>query len=292
MMARQSRAHSRSRGGPTRSRTSYRTGTIEIFTRPHQNPYLRVVGWIVRFRAELTLLFIVGTPIVVQWWRTRPVSREPGTVVPPPAEPVTVLGPDEIAIGWIVVLAVVMALPATRRYVCRRFWAVTDRHRMRACFVQTRTMTHDGKQPLLLWSRPSPIGERVRVWLPAGMSVKDIEQVTDRMAASCWARTARVTPSRSQAALVVVDIVRRDPLVIDEFTPAGVDDLDPDDYVDPDHEGTVVALPSRDALASRKATTTSAGDRPTRTPPATGRTSGKSAQARQPADDEDADPSL
>src|SRR5205814_1396088 len=65
---------------------------------------------------------------------------------------------------------------------------------------------------ILLWSRPSPIGERVRVWIPAGLSVKDIEDDTQRLATACWAREVRITPTRHQAALVIVDIVRRDPL--------------------------------------------------------------------------------
>ena len=73
-------------------------------------------------------------------------------------------------------------------------------------------MTYDGKLPYLLWSRPSPIGERIRVWLPAGLSVKDLERSTDALAAACWARSARFTPVRGQAALVVLDIIRRDPL--------------------------------------------------------------------------------
>jgi hypothetical protein len=123
-------------------------------------------------------------------------------------------------------------------------------------------MTHDGKLPFLLWSRPSPVGERVRVWLPAGLSVKDLERVTTETAAACWASEVRLTPNRRQAALVVVDVIRRDPLTGDALTPQVVDDLDTDrpdvagqaDLVEDDATGTdgfgtvVPLLPPRSTL--------------------------------------------
>jgi hypothetical protein len=130
---------------------------------------------------------------------------------------------------------------------------------MRACFVQTRTVTHHGRLPLLVWSRPSPVGEKVRVWLPAGLSVKDLERVTAETAAACWAADVRITPTRQQAALVIVDVIRRDPLTGGALTPQVVDDLTPADTFDgtdgPDDDqistgtgGTVVPLPSRTTL--------------------------------------------
>jgi hypothetical protein len=130
---------------------------------------------------------------------------------------------------------------------------------MRACCIQTRTMTHHGKLPLLVWSRPSPVGEKVRVWLPAGLSVKDLERVTAEIAAACWASEVRITPIRSQAALVVVDVIRRDPLTGGALTPQVVDDLHPDDphdwadgsednHGDTGTGGTVVPLPARATL--------------------------------------------
>ncbi|MEU6701333.1 hypothetical protein [Pseudonocardia sp. NPDC046786] len=200
------------------------------------------------------------------------------------------LDPADTALVWGFTTVLVVGIPASRRYLLARCWAVTTRHRMRACFGQTRTMTHDGRMPLLLWSRPSPVGERVRVWLPAGLSVKDIDQVSDRIAAACWARISRVTPVRAQAALVVVDVIRRDPLTVAEIIPTGMDDLD--EYTDTDDGGdhrdggNVVALPSRDTV---RPPTTTGQPRAEKRPPRTG---GKNAPARTPADDEDADPSL
>jgi len=130
-----------------------------------------------------------------------------------------------------VTVAVVLAIPASRRYTVRRATAVIMRHRMRACFLQTRTWTANGRLPFLMWSRPSRVGIRVRVWLPAGLSVNDLERIIDELGAACWAREARITAVRGQAALVVVDIVRRDPLGGSlPLTPPVVNDLDVDGY--------------------------------------------------------------
>ncbi|MFC4942355.1 hypothetical protein [Pseudonocardia sp. GCM10023141] len=218
---------SRPRTG-TFGRSSRRTGTVEFFTRPESNPVLRVLGFLIRMRAELTLIAVIITAIVM----LRPH-----------------VGPD--ATLWIIggTTAVIVIVPASRRFTQRRLWCVTTRHRIRAAFAQTRTMTHNGRMPFLLWSRPSPVGERVRVWLPAGMSVKDIENVTAELATACWARDVRVHPNRAQAALVIIEIVRRDPLSTSALiTPSVIHGLalDPDDFID---DGTVVPLPSRNTVA-------------------------------------------
>ena len=101
------------------------------------------------------------------------------------------------------------------------------RHRMRACFLQTRTWTANGRLPFLVWSRPTPVGVRVRVWLPAGLSVNDLERIIDEIGAACWAREARIIPVQGQAALVWVDIIRRDPLGAQRpLSPPVVDHVD------------------------------------------------------------------
>ena len=240
-MARTSRARRPRSGRTTRTRTSARTGVIEVFTRPEHSLIVRLLGLIVRLRAELTILAVLLT---ARFWAWPRLSDRLGHTMALLATTALILG--------------VLVVPASRRYLGRRWWSITTRHRMRACFLQTRTMTHNGKLPYLLWSRPSPVGERVRVWLPAGLSVKDLERVTQETAAACWASDVRITPTRSQAALVIMDIVRRDPLTGDALTPAVVDDLDPDQGSDPfdlddpyeatGTTGVVVPLPQRSTL--------------------------------------------
>jgi hypothetical protein len=252
-------ARTRSRGS-ARSGRSGRTNkahaltpTVEFFTRPQQHLFWRVLGFLVRARAEI----IIATTLLVvfvqlQVWLTP--SPEDETIVSPDATPVIadeppLLEPPHIAL--LIMLGgftALLVIPASRRFLIRRVWCVITRHRMRACFVQSRTMTLDGRMPFLLWSRPSPVGERVRVWLPAGLSVKDIEDDGERLAAACWAHEVRVTPTRHQAALVIVDVIRRDPLATRTvLRPAVLDDIDGDDTTPRSRNGTA-PLPDRATL--------------------------------------------
>ncbi|GAA1181001.1 hypothetical protein [Pseudonocardia alaniniphila] len=250
-MARTRQGHTRGRLGFGRrsGRTTPAMGAVEFFTRPEQNIIWQVLGFIVRARAELTVLTVLVVASVV--------LREE-------------IGSDAAFYVLTATTCVVFAVPASRRYLIRRAWCVTTRHRMRSCFAQTRTMTHDGRMPFLVWSRPSPVGERVRVWLPAGLSVKDLERVTAELATACWAREVRITGSRSQAAYVLVEVVRRDPLGSNlVLTPDVIDDVDTD--VDDEIDGTVVPLPDRASLApvpTAEPATTS-GPRPARKTPTT-----------------------
>jgi hypothetical protein len=225
---------------------------VEFFTRPEQHIFWRVLGFLVRARAEL---FLATTLLVVfvqlQAWLTP--APEDETIAPPQAAPVTVDEPPLLESPHIALLimlggfAVLLVIPASRRFLIRRVWCVITRHRMRSCFTQSRTMTLDGRMPFLLWSRPSPVGERVRVWLPAGLSVKDIEDDGERLATACWAHEVRVTPTRHQAALVIVDVIRRDPLAARTvLRPAVLDDIDGDDR--PTRNGRTAPLPDRATL--------------------------------------------
>ena len=103
-------------------------------------------------------------------------------------------------------------LDVARRYLLRRALAVLTRHRLRAVFVQRRVMNWTGNVPILLWSRPTPVGERVWLILRAGIDADDVERNLGHIAAGCHARTARVTAHRSVSSIAMVDVIRRDPL--------------------------------------------------------------------------------
>jgi hypothetical protein len=106
----------------------------------------------------------------------------------------------------------VFALPQTRRYTVRRAWCVITRHRLQRVFYETRMHTRSGRLSLILWIRPTPVGERAWVWCRAGICAEDLEAHTPEMAAACYAREARVAKSPRWAQLVTVNIVRRDTL--------------------------------------------------------------------------------
>jgi hypothetical protein len=221
-------------------------GVVEIFTRPDYHPVTRVVGWIIRYRAELSCIAVLVTAALILRGQ---------------------VGPDWATLILVGVAAIVFAIPASRRYVTRRVWCVHSRHRARSCFLQTRTMTYDGRLPFLYWSRPSPVGDRVRVWLPAGLAVKDIDNVCDELATACWARSARVEASRRFSQLGVIEIVRRDPLgAADVITPAVLDGMPTDAGTG---DADVVPLPDRSTLPTPLPTPVRDGPatRPTRRSP-------------------------
>ena len=116
-------------------------------------------------------------------------------------------------------LAAIIGAPAaygrTRRAVLSAFWCFTVRHRLRMCFAAFIAHNRQGTLPFILPARPTPAGERVWVWLRPGLSLHDLEQPgqIQKLAVACWANEARVTrASRKYAALIRIDITRREPL--------------------------------------------------------------------------------
>jgi hypothetical protein len=109
-------------------------------------------------------------------------------------------------------LAPVVIWPRTRFWILGIFWLLVTRHRLRQYFLQCGAYNRSGRLPWLTLSYPTPVGERVWVWLVAGLSLPDFESDTAQIAVACWARDCRVGRSRRLAGLVWVDIVRRDPL--------------------------------------------------------------------------------
>jgi hypothetical protein len=89
------------------------------------------------------------------------------------------------------------------------------RHRLRLCFAAFIATNRQGSLPLILPARPTPAGERVWVWLRPGLALTDLEAEgqVQKLAVACWANEVRVMrASRRYAALIRVDITRREPL--------------------------------------------------------------------------------
>lgn len=126
--------------------------------------------------------------------------------------------------GWLRAVEVLAAvLSALGRGVVALVWCLLVRHRLRVCFtafIHAAGSNHAGNPPLVLWARPTPAGERVWVWLRPGLALSDLEGRTDKMAVACWATDVRVLRGQSSyAALVQVDVTRRDPLRATVFSP-------------------------------------------------------------------------
>ena len=74
-----------------------------------------------------------------------------------------------------------------------------------------------GRLPLILWTRPTKVGERTWVLCRAGICAEDFEAHIGELRAACYARDARVTRNRRWSQLVTIDIIRRDTLAAGEL---------------------------------------------------------------------------
>jgi hypothetical protein len=103
-----------------------------------------------------------------------------------------------------------------RRRLAAWSWCLAVRHRLRLCFAEflrAVTRSNMGRLPLILWAKSTPAGARVWVWLRPGLDLADLDGKTGRIAVACWASEARVVrASEKFAALIRVDLIRRDPL--------------------------------------------------------------------------------
>jgi hypothetical protein len=120
------------------------------------------------------------------------------------------------------------AIPAIRRRIIAVAWCFIVRHRLRTCFAQFINTNTSGSLPLILLARPTPVGERVWIYLRPGLSMSDLESRLDKLAVGCHAATVIVErASERNAARVRIDIKRREVLTATVNNPL-VTLVDPD----------------------------------------------------------------
>jgi hypothetical protein len=106
------------------------------------------------------------------------------------------------------------AVPPIRRRITAIAWCVIVRHRLRVCFSQFIIANKSGSLPLILWARPTPVGERVWVYLRPGLSISKLQDRLDEIAVTCHATSALVelASHSKKAAYLRFDIKRREVL--------------------------------------------------------------------------------
>lgn len=180
----------------------------------------------------------------------------------------------------LLVVALVVGVPAAIRPVRRQViawgWCLVVRHRLRVCFAQFIIANQSGSLPLILWARPTPVGERVWVYLRPGLSAKDLEGRLDKIAVTCHASTVLIErASENNAAYLRFDIKRREVLtahvgsplvdVIDPAAPVSASPLTVPTALDlPDVDAPTITLPTQGKPAGKKPApaTTANGSKP------------------------------
>ncbi|MFF0366940.1 hypothetical protein [Micromonospora sp. NPDC005087] len=171
----------------------------------------------------------------------------------------------------LLVVALVVGVPAAIRPIRRQIkawtWCLIVRHRLRVCFAQFIIANQSGSLPLILWARPTPVGERVWVYLRPGLSAKDLEGRLDKIAVTCHASTVLIErASENNAAYLRFDIKRREVLtahvasplvdVIDPTAPVSASPLTVPTALDlPDIDAPTIRIPTQGKPAKKPATT-------------------------------------
>jgi hypothetical protein len=113
---------------------------------------------------------------------------------------------------WLALVGTALRWGRSRRWLLTGLGLAVTRFRLRTALVELRLTNRAGRLPLVVWLAPTPVGERVWLWCRAGISAEDITDEVDGIRAACVAREIRVARDPRWAALVVVDVIRRDPL--------------------------------------------------------------------------------
>jgi hypothetical protein len=82
--------------------------------------------------------------------------------------------------------------------------------------------TRAGRLPLILWIRPTRVGERAHILCRAGVCADDFDAYKAEIGAACYAREARVIRNKKWSQLVTLDIVRHDPLTAQVIIPSRI----------------------------------------------------------------------
>ena len=130
-------------GGNSRNQRNNPYQLEELFIKFHHTP--AGIAW--RWRTELLTL----SGLAVLFWRLDTWT--------------TAIWAGVILGG---LAAVVAAMPHSRRFITRRFWCVLARHRLQRLCYEARLHTRSGRLPLILWTRPTKVGERTWVLCRAG----------------------------------------------------------------------------------------------------------------------------
>ena len=151
----------------------------------------RLVRWVFRHLPEIVVVFLL-----IRVWQITAAQIGP-------------LWTNLLSVALIVGL---VWWRRSRRWLTAVVGCMVTRARLRAAFTELRLSRRSGQLPVTVALVPTAVGERVWLFCPLGVAAEDIADETDRLRAACFARDVRVTRDRRLSALVVVEVIRRDPL--------------------------------------------------------------------------------
>lgn len=166
----------------------------------------RLVGWILRHLPEL-----LAALLLIRTWQA--ATDRIGPLWTTVLTGALVVG----VVGW----------PRSRRWLLAVAGCWLTRHRLRTALTELRLCSRSGRLPVVVALLPTPVGERVWLCCPVGVAAEDIAEETERLRSACYARDVRITRNRRYSALVVIDVIRRDPLASKRPFHSPLGDLNP-----------------------------------------------------------------
>lgn len=151
----------------------------------------RLLGWVFRHLPEILLVLLL-----IRVWQVT-AGR---------------IGPLWTNILTVALVGGLVWWRRSRRWLTTAVGCMVTRARLRAAFTELRLSQRSGRLPFTVALVPTAVGERMWLCCPVGVSAEDIADETDRLRAACFARDVRVTRDRRFSALVVIEVIRRDPL--------------------------------------------------------------------------------
>jgi hypothetical protein len=156
-----------------------------------QPGWARLTGWVFRHLPE-----IITVVLLIRVWQLTAAQ----------------IGPLWTNILSITVVVGLVWWRRSRRWLAAMVGCMLTCARLRAAFQELRLSRRSGRLPFIVALAPTAVGERVWLCCPIGVSAEDITSETDRLRAACFARDVRVTRNRRFSALVLIEVIRRDPL--------------------------------------------------------------------------------
>ncbi len=124
-------------------------------------------------------------------------------------------------------LAVAFVFPRVRRVTASVAWCFIVRHRLRTCFSQFIVANQSGSLPWIFVAKPTPVGERVWIYLRPGLSPSDLQSRLEKIAVACHASAVLIERASARTAgFLRVDIKRREVLGGLVGSPLSGEDID------------------------------------------------------------------
>ena len=106
------------------------------------------------------------------------------------------------------VVSTMMCWPPARRLIIARWWWLVTPHRIRLGCARGWVQTLDGRLPVIMSCTPADYGQRVSLWLPAGLTANRLRAASEELAAACWAAEIQVIRDPRRAHRVTLEVIR------------------------------------------------------------------------------------